>query len=147
MSYTDRSAHANKAKTYIGNIEILARTRPGKNGTYGHPYIYIYIYKGELYTNSMNCIQNKSFCLHNKCVCSVYIYYVYINTHHESGSWSSVRLPICSSSGLLLTLLDYPSCQALWMLFADRELTLALGLLLCLACAIPVCCCLTLLVF
>ncbi len=28
----------------------------------------------------INRIQNKSFCLHNICVCSVYIYYVYINT-------------------------------------------------------------------
>ncbi len=28
-----------------------------------------------------NRIQNKSFCLHNMCVCIVYIYYVYINTH------------------------------------------------------------------
>ncbi len=28
----------------------------------------------------INCIQNKSFCLHNICVCTVYIYYVYINT-------------------------------------------------------------------
>ncbi len=26
-------------------------------------------------------IQNKSFCLHNICMCAVYIYYVYINTH------------------------------------------------------------------
>ncbi len=29
-------------------------------------------------------IQNKSFCLHNKCVCAVYIYYVYIKTHTYS---------------------------------------------------------------
>ncbi len=26
-------------------------------------------------------IQNKRFCLHNICMCAVYIYYVYINTH------------------------------------------------------------------
>ncbi len=29
----------------------------------------------------INRIQNKSFCLHNICVCTVYIYYVYTNTH------------------------------------------------------------------
>ncbi len=28
-----------------------------------------------------NHIQNKSFCVHNMRVCTVYIYYVYINTH------------------------------------------------------------------
>ncbi len=30
---------------------------------------------------AINRIQNKSFCLHNICVCTVYIYYVYINTN------------------------------------------------------------------
>ncbi len=30
---------------------------------------------------AINHIQNKSFCLHNICVCTVYIYYVYINPH------------------------------------------------------------------
>ncbi len=29
---------------------------------------------------TINHIQNKSFCLHNIWVCTVYIYYVYINT-------------------------------------------------------------------
>ncbi len=29
----------------------------------------------------INRIQNKSIWLHNICVCAVYIYYVYINTH------------------------------------------------------------------
>ncbi len=29
----------------------------------------------------INRIQNKSFCLYNICMCAVYIYYVYINTH------------------------------------------------------------------
>ncbi len=29
----------------------------------------------------INRIQNKSFCLYNTCVCTVYIYYVYIKTH------------------------------------------------------------------
>ncbi len=52
MSYTDRSAHANKAKTYIGNIEILARTRPGKMARMV-TLIYIYIYI------RVNCIQTQ----------------------------------------------------------------------------------------
>ncbi len=30
---------------------------------------------------AINHIQNKRFCLHNIYVCTVYIYYVYINTH------------------------------------------------------------------
>ncbi len=30
---------------------------------------------------TINRIQTKSFCLHNICMCAVYIYYVYINTH------------------------------------------------------------------
>ncbi len=30
---------------------------------------------------AINRIQNKSFCLHNICVCTVCIYYAYINTH------------------------------------------------------------------
>ncbi len=30
---------------------------------------------------AINRIQNKSFCLHNIWVCTVYIYYVYINTN------------------------------------------------------------------
>ncbi len=30
---------------------------------------------------AINRIQNKRFCLHNIYVCTVYIYYVYINTH------------------------------------------------------------------
>ncbi len=34
----------------------------------------------------INCIQNKSFCLHNICMCTVYIYYVYINTHTNTYS-------------------------------------------------------------
>ncbi len=29
----------------------------------------------------MNLIQNKRFCLHNICACSVYIYYKYVNTN------------------------------------------------------------------
>ncbi len=29
----------------------------------------------------INCIQNKTFCLHDIFVCTVYIYYVYLNTH------------------------------------------------------------------
>ncbi len=41
-------------------------------------YIYISAVK-QLIT--INHIQIKSYCLHNICVCTVYIYYVYINTH------------------------------------------------------------------
>ncbi len=47
-------------------------------------YIYIYIY---IYFSAVkrliviNRIQNKSFGLHNICMCTVYIYYVYINTN------------------------------------------------------------------
>ncbi len=33
---------------------------------------------------TINCIQNKSFCLYHICVCTVYIYYVYIKTHTYS---------------------------------------------------------------
>ncbi len=44
-------------------------------------YIYIYIFVLSNDYSWLNHIQNKSFCLHNICVCTVYIYYVYINTH------------------------------------------------------------------
>ncbi len=46
--------------------------------------------------------------------------------------------------GLLLEYSDYPYCQALWTLFADRRPTHALRLLLCLALNMSVYCCLTL---
>ncbi len=36
---------------------------------------------------------------------------------------------VCTSFGLLLTLADYPSSQAFWILFTDQKPTLALGLL------------------
>ncbi len=42
--------------------------------------VYIYISAVKLLI-TINHIQNKSFCLHNTCVRTVYIYYVYINTH------------------------------------------------------------------
>ncbi len=42
--------------------------------------VYIYISAVKLLI-MINHIQNKSFCLHNTCVRTVYIYYVYINTH------------------------------------------------------------------
>ncbi len=41
-------------------------------------YIYIYISDVKLLI-AINRIQNKSFCLHNICMCAVYIYYVYIH--------------------------------------------------------------------
>ncbi len=45
-------------------------------------YIYIYIYISAVKRLiAINCIQNKKNSLHRKCVCNVYIYYVYINTH------------------------------------------------------------------
>ncbi len=40
-------------------------------------YIYITAVKRLIVINH---IHNKSFCLHNICVCTVYIYYVHINT-------------------------------------------------------------------
>ncbi len=49
---------------------------------------------------------------------------------------------LCSDS--LPVLLIYCLCLALWILFSDRRPTLALGLFLCLAHAIPVCSCPTL---
>ncbi len=33
---------------------------------------------------AINHLQNKSFCLHNIYVCTVYIYYAHINTHTHS---------------------------------------------------------------
>ncbi len=45
-------------------------------------YIYIYIYISAVkQLIAINHIQNKSFCLHNMCVYTVYIYYEYINAH------------------------------------------------------------------
>ncbi len=42
----------------------------------------IYIYISAVERLMINRIQNKGFCLHNICVCAVYIYYAYIkNTH------------------------------------------------------------------
>ncbi len=40
-----------------------------------------------------------------------------------------VVLTVCTLFGLLLMILDYPSSQALWKLFADQRPTLALELL------------------
>ncbi len=64
-------------------------------GVTPNKYIYIYIYIYIIYyyyylfiffiiffcCQTINRIQNKSFCLHNIRVCTVYIYYVYINTN------------------------------------------------------------------
>ncbi len=33
---------------------------------------------------AINHIQNKTFCLHNICMCTVFIYYVFINTHKHT---------------------------------------------------------------
>ncbi len=56
------------------------------------------------------------------------------------------RFPCISSliSWFLPVFLVHSLCLALWIKFADRRPTLALGLLLCLAHAIPVCSCPTL---
>ncbi len=54
-------------------------------------YLFIFFIKCILFYFSavkwlivINRIQNKSFCLHNICVCTVFIYYVYINTYTRS---------------------------------------------------------------
>ncbi len=52
-----------------------------------------------------------------------------------------LRLPL---PGPLLVHLDYPSCQALWILFADRRPRPFTWVLICLALNIPVCHCSTL---
>ncbi len=71
------------------------------------------------------------FCLHSRFLFPVLV------------SWINPCLAdsdsVYTSFGLLLRLSDYPSSQALWILFADERPTHAL--LLCLACAIPVCWC------
>ncbi len=43
--------------------------------------LYVYMFSAVKLLIMINHIQNKSFCIHNICVCAVYIYYVYINTH------------------------------------------------------------------
>ncbi len=43
----------------------------------------------------INHIQNKSFCLNNICVCSVYIYYVYINIHTYSIYFENIYVFTC----------------------------------------------------
>ncbi len=44
-------------------------------------YIYISAVTAVKWLIVNNCIQNKSFCLNDIYVCTVYIYYVYINTN------------------------------------------------------------------
>ncbi len=51
------------------------------NSCYYSILYYIIIFSAVKRLITINHIQNKSFYLHNICVCSVYIYYVYINTH------------------------------------------------------------------
>ncbi len=46
---------------------------------YIYIYIYLYIFISAVkWLIAINRIKNKSVCLHNICVCTVYIYYVYI---------------------------------------------------------------------
>ncbi len=40
----------------------------------------------------INCIQNTSFCLCNICVCTVYIYYEYLNTHTYNIYFESIYM-------------------------------------------------------
>ncbi len=51
-------------------------------------------YSGAKRLIQINRIQNKSFCLHNICVCAVYIYYVYINTHTYSIYFENIYMYI-----------------------------------------------------
>ncbi len=46
-----------------------------------HYSVHVFIISAGQWLIVINCIQNKSFCVYNICVCTVYIYYVYINTH------------------------------------------------------------------
>ncbi len=46
--------------------------------------MYLFLFSAVKQLIAINCIQNKSFCLHNICVCAVYSYYVSINTHSYS---------------------------------------------------------------
>ncbi len=43
---------------------------------------------------AINRIQNKRFCLHNISVCSVYIYYAYINTYTYSIYFENIYMSI-----------------------------------------------------
>ncbi len=45
--------------------------------------IYYIIFSAVKQLIVINCIQNKSFCLHNTCMCAVYIYYVYKKIHNK----------------------------------------------------------------
>ncbi len=54
-----------------------------------------YVYIMQCY-QTINPIQNTSFCLHTICMCTVYIYYVYIyiNTHTLSIYFGSIYMYI-----------------------------------------------------
>ncbi len=66
----------------------------GANISGGH-CIYIYIYISAVKRLiTLNRIQNKSFYLHNISVCTVYIYYVYINTHTYSIYFENIYMYI-----------------------------------------------------
>ncbi len=44
---------------------------------------------------TINLIQNKSFCLHNICIFTVFIYYVYINIHAYSIYFENIYSQLC----------------------------------------------------
>ncbi len=64
------------------NIKILNHLKLLNGGVHKHIFKkYMKKKSAVKWFIAINRIQNKSFCLHNICVCTVYIYYVYINTN------------------------------------------------------------------
>ncbi len=60
---------------------VVRKQQPTSPGVFTFIYLqYLSISAGQ-WLIAVNRIQNKSFCVHNICVCTVYIYCVYINTH------------------------------------------------------------------
>ncbi len=49
-----------------------------------------------IFISAVKRIQNKSFCLHNICMCTVCIYYVYINVHTYSIYFENIYMYIHS---------------------------------------------------
>ncbi len=58
--------------------------------------MYLFIYSAVKKLIAIKRIQNKLFCLHNICVCTVYIYSVYRSTHtHIFRKYVHVYIYIC----------------------------------------------------
>ncbi len=53
---------------------------------------YYIIFSAVKWLFAINRIQNKSFCLHNICVYTVYIYYVYLNAHTYSIYFENISM-------------------------------------------------------